>query len=162
MTEGTRPYQWQMSEEARQEDRLYNQRADAREDWERQQYGWAMFAVLMLVLAGCFQIINGLVALFRSGTYMVGSSRLAVDVDYTAWGWVHIGLGVLALLAAFGLTRGRSWARILGVGLAALSAIVYMAFVAAAPALAVVVIALDVLVMYAIIVHGGELKRTDH
>lgn len=162
MTEGTKPYQWQLSEEARAQDRQYNQRADAREKWERERYGWALFAVALLAMAGAFQIINGLVALFRSGTYLVGTDGLVVDVDYSTWGWVHIGLGVLALLAALGLVRGHLWARILGVGLAMLSAIVYMGFIAAFPALALVVITLDVLVAYAIIVHGGDLKHADY
>jgi hypothetical protein len=151
-----------MSDETRAEDRVYNERADAREKWEREHYGWALFAITLLVLVGGFQIINGLVALFRSGTYRVGSSALVVDVDYTTWGWVHIGLGVLALVAAFGLTSGRMWARVLGVGLSMLSAIVFMGFIAAFPALALVVIALDVLVVYAIVVHGGELRHADH
>jgi len=162
MTEGTKPYQWQTSDEARQEERLYNQRADAREEWDRRHYGWALFAVVLLFMVGGFQIINGLIALFRSGIYQVGTSGLVVDVDYSTWGWVHIGLGALALLAAFGLVRGHMWARVLGVGLAMLSAIVYMGFVAAFPALSLVVITLDVLVVYSIIVHGGELKDADH
>jgi hypothetical protein len=121
-----------------------------------------LFAVLMLVLGGGFQIINGLVALFRSGTYLVGSNGLAVNVDYTAWGWVHMGLGVLAIVAAVGLMRGQLWARILGVTLAVISAIVYMAFLPALPVLSLVVIAVDVLIVYAITVHGGELKDADY
>lgn len=158
MSEGTQPYHWQTSEETREEDRLFNERAEAREKWEREHVGWALFAVALLVMVGGFQIINGLIGLFRSGTYLVGTSGLVVNVDYTTWGWVHIGLGVLALLAALGLTRGHMWARILGVSLSVLSAIVYMAFIPAFPALAIVVITLDVLVVYAIVVHGGELK----
>ena len=161
-TEGTKPYEWHMSKEERREEHLYNERAESREEWERERYGWGLFAVLLLVMVGGFQIVNGLIALFRSGTYQVGSSKLVVDVDYTTWGWVHIGLGVLALLAALGLARGQMWARILGVALAALSAIVYMGFIAAFPALALVVIAMDVLVIYAIVVHGGELKQADY
>jgi hypothetical protein len=149
---------WQVSEEQRQEDELFNERADAVDAYERRRYGWGLFAVLMLILAGGFQIINGLVALFRSGTYLVGRSGLAVDVDYTTWGWVHIGLGLLAIVAALGLMRSHLWARILGVTLAVISAIAYMAFVPAFPALSLVVIALDVLIVYAITVHGSELK----
>jgi hypothetical protein len=153
---------WNLSEEQRQEDELFNQRADAVEAYERRRYGWALFAVLMLVLGGGFQIINGLVALFRSGTYLVGRNGLAVNVDYTTWGWVHMGLGVLAIVAAVGLMRGHLWARILGVTLAVISAIVYMAFIPALPALSLVVIAVDVLIVYAITVHGGELKDADY
>jgi hypothetical protein len=152
------PAGWHLSEEARHDEHRYDDNAAARERWERRHYGWALFAVVVLVMAGGFQVVNGLVALFRSGTYVVGSNGLVVDVDYTAWGWLHLGLGVLALVAALGLSRGQLWARILGVAFAVLSAIAYMVFMPAFPALSLVVIALDVLVVYAITAHGGDLK----
>jgi hypothetical protein len=153
---------WQLSEETREEDRVFDERADARERWESQQYGWALFAVVTLVLAGAFQVINGFIALYRSGTYLVGRSGLVLDVDYSTWGWIHLGLGFLAIVAALGLTRGQMWARILGVSLSVVSAIVYMAFTAAFPALCLVVIAVNILVIYAITVHGRDLKDADH
>jgi hypothetical protein len=153
---------WQLSEETREEDRVFDERADARERWESQQYGWALFAVVTLVLAGAFQVINGFIALYRSGTYLVGRSGLVLDVDYSTWGWIHLGLGFLAIVAAVGLTRGQMWARILGVSLSVVSAIVYMAFTAAFPALCLVVIAVNILVIYAITVHGRDLKDADH
>lgn len=154
-----RPYDgWHVSEETREEDQLFNERAEARERWESRHYGWALFAVITLVLAGGFQIINGFVALLRSGTYEVGRTGLVLEVDYTVWGWIHIVLGTLALVAAFGLMRGQMWARILGVSLSVVSAVAYMAFMAAFPALCLVVIALDILVIYAITVHGRDLR----
>jgi hypothetical protein len=157
-----KPLGWQISEEEREEEQLYNDRADARERWEDRQYGWALFAVVVLLLAGGFQIVNGLIALFRSGTYQVGSSGLAIDVDYETWGWIHLGLGLLAVLAAFGLMRGHVWAGIVGVTLAALSAVAYLTFIPAFPALCLVVITLNLLVIFAIIVHGGDLKDAGH
>jgi hypothetical protein len=157
-----KPYGWQLSDETRQEEELYNRRAEARDEYESEQFGWALFAVVTLILVGGFQIINGLIAFFRSGTYQVGRSSLAVNVDYTTWGWVHVILGALALIAAMGLLRGAMWARILGVVLCAISAIVYMAFARAFPALAIVVIAVDILVIYALIVHGRDLKDSEY
>jgi hypothetical protein len=150
---------WHLSDETRHEDRLYNERAEARDRYEREHYGWALFAVITLLLAGGFQIINGLVALFRSGTYKVGSNGLAVQVDYTTWGWIHLALGAFAFVAALGLMGGNAWARILAVCLSVVSSIAYMAFAAAFPALSVVVIAMNILVMYAVIAHGGDLKN---
>ena len=155
-TPAAQPYQgWQLSDEARQEERLFDDRADARERWEKERYGWALFAVVTLVLVGGFQIINGFIALFRSGIYQVGTSKLLLNVDYTTWGWIHLGLGILALVAAVGLMRGQLWSRILGVGLCALSAIAYMAFIQAFPGLSLVVIAVDILVIYALVAHGA-------
>jgi hypothetical protein len=162
-TPAARPYDgWQSSEDTREQDRLFNERADAREDWEDATYGWALFACIALILAGGFQVINGLVALFRSGIYQVGRSGLAVSIDYTAWGWIHLGLGVLAIVAGLGLTRGAMWARILGVVLAMVSAIAYMTFIPAFPALSLAVIALDILIIFAITVHGSEPKHARH
>jgi hypothetical protein len=157
-----KPVGWQLSDEAREEEELYNRRADARDQYESEQFGWALFAVVTLILVGGFQIINGLIAFFRSGTYQVGRTGLAVNVDYTAWGWVHVILGALALIAAMGLLRGRMWARILGVALCAVSAIVYMAFIRAFPALSLIVIAVDILVIYALVVHGRDLKDSEY
>lgn len=158
----SKPNGWRMSEDEREEEQLYTDRAEARERWEREQYGWALFAVTMLVLAGGFEIVNGLIALFRSGTYLVGSNGLVVSIDYTTWGWIHIGLGLLAVIAGLGLVRGAMWARILGVTLAVISAIVYMAYIPAFPAFCLVVIAVNILVVYAITVHGGELKNAEY
>jgi hypothetical protein len=157
-----KPVGWQLSDEARQQEELYDRRADARDAYESEQFGWALFAVVTLILVGGFQIINGLIAFFRSGTYLVGRNRLPVSIDYTAWGWVHVILGVLALVAAMGLLRGAMWARILGVVLSAISAIVYMTFIPAFPGLAIVVIAVDILIIYALVVHGRDLKDSEY
>lgn len=157
-----KPFGWQLSDEARQQEDLYDQRADARDQYESEQFGWALFAVVTLILVGGFQIINGLIAFFRSGTYQVRPNGLAVNVDYSAWGWAHVILGALALIAAMGLLRGAMWARILGVVLSVISAIVYMAFIPAFPALAIVVIAVDVLIIYALVVHGRDLKDSEY
>jgi hypothetical protein len=106
-----------------------------------------------------FQIANGLTAIFRSGTYVVGEDRLAVEVDYTVWGWVHLVLGLVAGAAALGLLAGQTWARAIGIAMAVASAVTNLAFIAAYPVGATIVIALDVLIIYAIAVHGGELKN---
>jgi hypothetical protein len=121
--------------------------------------GWVVFAGLMLVMLGLFQAIEGLVAIFDQGYYLVGSEGLVVNVDYTAWGWVHLILGVLAIAAGFGLIAGNMAARVVGVILAVISAILNLAFIAAYPVWSIIVIAIDVIVIYAIVVHGRELKN---
>jgi hypothetical protein len=121
--------------------------------------GWVVFGGIILLVVGTFQVIQGLVALFRSGYYLVAPSGLAVTVDYSTWGWVHIVLGVLIFATGLGLLSGRSAARVAGVVLAALSAVVNLGFAAAYPVWAVIVIALDVVVIYAIVVHGHELQK---
>jgi hypothetical protein len=121
--------------------------------------GWVVFAGLMLVMLGLFQALEGLVAIFDQGYYLVGSEGLVVNVDYTVWGWVHLILGVLAIAAGFGLIAGNMAARVVGVILAVISAILNLAFIAAYPVWSIIVIAIDVIVIYAIVVHGRELKN---
>lgn len=123
--------------------------------------GWIFFGGVMLMLLGAFQIIQALVALFDDGFYLVGQSGLVVDVDYNAWGWAHLLIGIVAVLAGIGLIAGNMVARIVGVAVAFLSALVNLAFISAYPVWSSIIILLDVIVIYAIIVHGGEVKD-DH
>ncbi len=120
--------------------------------------GWVAFGGVMLIMLGTFQIIEGLVALFDDGFYAVASNGLVVNVDYNTWGWVHTGIGVISVLAGMGLLAGNMAARIVGVVIAFLSAIVNLAFLSAYPVWSTIMITLDVIVIYAIIVHGRELK----
>ena len=120
--------------------------------------GWVMFGAMLMILLGTFQVIAGLVALFDDGYYIVSSRGLAVHVDYTAWGWVHLIVGLVAMAAGFGLFNGATWARVLGIGVAALSAIINFAFMAAYPLWSITMIGLDVVIIYAIAAHGRELQ----
>lgn len=121
--------------------------------------GWLFFAGVIMILGGIFQAIAGLVAIFNEAYYLVPSTGLVVGVNYTAWGWVHLAVGVLVLLAGFGVLTGQTWARVVGVILAGISAILNVAFLAAYPLWAVIVIALDVVVIYALCVHGREMQN---
>ena len=113
----------------------------------------------MLIMLGTFQIIEGLVALFDDGFYAVGSNGLVVNVDYNTWGWIHPVIGVVGVLAGLGLLAGNMVARIVGVAVAFLSALVNLAFISAYPVWSTIMITIDVIVIYAIIVHGRELKK---
>jgi hypothetical protein len=66
---------------------------DTRYDEPTGWAGWVVFAAVMLIMLGTFQIIEGLVALFDDGFYLVRSNGLVVDVDYNTWGWVHLAIG---------------------------------------------------------------------
>jgi hypothetical protein len=123
--------------------------------------GWVVFGAMMMILLGAFQAIAGLVALFDKGYYLVGPNGLVVHVNYTTWGWVHLLVGVVALAAGFGLFTGAMWARVLGITVAVISAIVNFVFIAAFPLWAITMITLDVLVIYAIAAHGREMQALE-
>lgn len=121
--------------------------------------GWVLFGAMMMILLGAFHAIAGLVALFNTGYYVVPSANLVVSVNYTAWGWAHLILGLVALAAGFGLFTGQMWARVLGITVAVISAIANFVFIPAFPLWCLMMITLDVLVIYAIAAHGRELQN---
>ncbi|WP_253854956.1 DUF7144 family membrane protein [Prauserella alba] len=117
--------------------------------------GWVTFASIMLVLVGLFNVLFGLVALFEQDYYVVGDAGLLV-FDLTGWGWIHLVIGGAAVLAGVALTTGATWARAVAAGLAGLNALAQVAFLPAYPAWSLVAIALDVLVIWAVVVHAGK------
>lgn len=119
--------------------------------------GWLIFGTVMLGLLGVFHLMAGFTALFNDEYFVVGPSGLVVELDYTAWGWVHIGFGALLMVAALSLAAGKMFGRVMAVITAALSAIINLAFIAAYPVWSVLMIALGVIVIYAVVVHGREL-----
>jgi hypothetical protein len=120
--------------------------------------GWVAFAAVMLIMLGAFAILEGLVALFDDGFYLVRSNGLVLDIDYNSWGWIHLAIGVIACATGAGLLSGNMAARIVGVAVAALSALINLVFISAYPVWSAIVIVLDVIVIFAIVVHGREMK----
>jgi len=123
--------------------------------------GWVAFAGFMMILLGTFQAIEGLVAVFDDGFYLVRPGGLVVNVDYNVWGWVHLLLGVVVVLSGLGVLVGNLLARIVGVVLAVVSAVLNLAFISAYPVWSAIIIAVDVVVIYALTVHGREMRRVD-
>lgn len=121
--------------------------------------GWIVFAAIMLLLVGTFQLVAGLVAIFQDNYYLVTNNGLVVHMDYTGWGWVHVGIAAVNLLAGFGLMTARTWARWWAIAVAGFSAIVNLGFLAADPVWMTIMITLDVLVIYALSVHWEEMRE---
>ena len=120
--------------------------------------GWIGFGATMLILIGAFHAIAGFVGIFKDGYYVVPKKELLVSVDYTAWGWAHLIFGIVAILVAVGLMAGKTWARIFGVAFAIVSAITNLAFLQAQPVWSTLLIAFDVVLIWAITVHGREMS----
>jgi hypothetical protein len=120
--------------------------------------GWVVFSGIMMIMLGMFEAIIGFVALFKEDYFVVPRSGLVISVDYTTWGWVHLLLGLVALLAGFCVLVGQMWARVVGIILAVVSAVANVAFLAAYPIWSTIVIVVDVLVIYALAVHGREVR----
>ena len=134
--------------------------ADGSQDQEqapRLWHGLIAFASFVVLLLGAFHLIGGFVSLFEEDdVYAVPSEELLVSVNYTLWAIAHMALGLGMVLAAYALFWGRSWGRAAVVVMAMVSAVTNLAFLAAAPVWYTLMIGLDILVIYAVTVHGGD------
>jgi len=120
--------------------------------------GWIMFAGTMMMFLGGFHMFEGLVALFRHTEIAFPTSGLTIQVSFTQWGWLHLIAGALVFVAGLGLFTGRMWARVLGVILVTISAVVNFAWAAIYPFWSITLLAIDFFVLYALIAHGAEMK----
>jgi hypothetical protein len=115
--------------------------------------GWAVggtvFAATILMLVGVFHAIAGLVAIFDDNFYVV-TRHYTFDLDTTAWGWVHLLMGIALVLVAMGLFSRSTWAGVTAIFLASLSAVANFFFIPYYPVWAIVVIALDVWVIWSL------------
>ena len=122
--------------------------------------GWARFGAVVMAMLGLFWATLGLIALFDAPYLMIQTDELLAFHSFAVWGWVHLLGGLLALAAGVGiLWSGSRWARTAGLVVAGLSAVVNFGFLDAAPVWATLLIALDVVVIYALTVHGRELDK---
>jgi hypothetical protein len=120
--------------------------------------GWIAFAGVIMVVLGSFHLMQGLVALLEDTYYLVRPSGLVVSADFTQWGWTHVIFGAVVVIAGLCVFAGQVWARVVGVILASLSAIVNVGFLGAYPLWSMLMIALDIVVIMALTVHGAEIK----
>jgi hypothetical protein len=115
--------------------------------------GWAFggigFAASLLTLIGTFQIFAGLTAIFNDN-FFVATRNYTFDLDTTAWGWVHLIVGVLIVATGVGLFGRRTWAGVTAIFLAMLSALTQFLFIPYYPFWAITLIALDVWVIWAL------------
>ena len=120
--------------------------------------GWAAFAGFMMIMIGVFQAIAGLAGIINDDFYVLGI-KYVFKLDSTSWGWIHLLWGVVVLFAGFGVFKGAVWARTVGVMVAMISAIANFAFIPYYPVWSIIIITVNVLVIWALTVHGRELAN---
>jgi len=120
---------------------------------QRSVSGWAIggitFAASMLGLIGIFQIIAGLAAIIDD-EFFVQVRNYSFDVDTSAWGWIHLIIGILFLVVCIGLIAGKLWAGMTAIFLAVLSAVANFFFIPYYPFWSLLVIALNVWVIWSL------------
>jgi hypothetical protein len=109
---------------------------------------WGAFAGIMLFLGGTFSFLYGLGAVLNDEAVTVGGNGGVILWDFTAWGWVHMVLGLFMVGVSLALFNTRSWARWAAVVFATVNAIAQVTIITAFPVYALVVITLDAVVIY--------------
>jgi hypothetical protein len=127
--------------------------ADVTEYDEPRVSGWAVagisFAAVLLFMVGVFQGIAGLVAIIDDEFYVI-TPNYTFDLDVSAWGWVHLIIGVLLILMAWGLFSGATWAGIGAIVIAVLSAVANFFFIPYYPFWSILQIGLAVWVIWSL------------
>jgi hypothetical protein len=126
--------------------------SDAKREWA---VGFAYFAGFLMIMVGVFDLIQGFAALFKKDFYAV-TPNYVFHFNVSAWGWIHMLLGLIILLAGLGVFSGAVWARTVGVIMAAIVGISNFAFIPIYPVWSIIIIALCVFVIWALTAHGRD------
>jgi hypothetical protein len=117
-------------------------------------YGLMLFASVLLVIVGFFNLIYGIAAIANSHVFTTHAHY--VFGNLRTWGWITLIIGVLQLLAAAGVLAGNQLARWFAVAVIGLSAIDQMFFIPAYPFWSLMIIAIDVVALYGLCAYGSR------
>ncbi len=120
--------------------------------------GWIAFAGVVMVILGCLDVIWGIAAIANDEVVVVGGHGVLI-FDITTWGWVQLILGIVIGLTGLGLLTGNPAARVLGILLLPLNAVLQIVWFSAAPLWAFLIIVLDVVIIYQLTVNWTEEAR---
>jgi hypothetical protein len=120
--------------------------------------GWVLFTGVVMMVSGLISLIQGFVALFDDDFYLVKAESLAIELSYTTWGWLLVAFGVMLLGAGYAVMFGHLWARFITLIIVFVHAMINLTFLAAYPIWSIIAIALDLIAIYAVAVHGAEGK----
>ena len=121
--------------------------------------GWLLFAGIMIAGVGILNVIYGIAAIGNS-SFFIGDARYILS-DLNTWGWVMLGLGALQIAAALSIWAGQSFGKFFGIAVASFNAIGALLSLPAYPLWSLAVFGLDVLVIFALTVYGGNRSVTD-
>jgi hypothetical protein len=123
----------------------------------REVSGWAIggtiFAAVIMIITGVFHVIAGLTAVIKD-KFFVTTPNYLLTFDVSRWGWIHLAIGALLVLAGIFVLRGNLLARAVGIGMVAISAIANFLFIPYYPFWSLLMIGLDVFVIWALASYG--------
>ena len=123
--------------------------------------GWVRFAGILMLIIAVVDVFQGLIAIIRSEYYVLTPNQIIV-FDTTTWGWITMIWGIVVACAAFGLLSGATWARWFTIVVGSLNFFVQLGFVGNSqfPLWALTALALNAVVLYAVIVRWSEASET--
>ena len=124
--------------------------------------GWVGFAGWLMLIVGLIDFFEGLIAVIR-GQYYVLTSQQIVVFDVKTWGWITLLWGIVLVLAGYSLLARATWARWFAIVIASLGLIEQLGFLGSStsPLWALTVVALTIVVLYALIVRWDEASAID-
>lgn len=117
--------------------------------------GTSIGASILLLTVGVLSILQGISAVAEDQLFVVGIEYV-YEFDTTTWGWIHIILGIVLVVSAIGLMMGTTWGRIAAVTIAALSIIANFLWLPYYPLWSILIIALDIVVIWAVTTWNPE------
>ena len=126
----------------------------------RSMAGWIGFAGIVMMILGGINFFQGLIAIFEDEYYVVTQSGFLV-FDITAWGWIMLIWGIILVLVGFALNSGQSWARWTTIVIVSLNVFAQLGFLGNSnyPLWALTALALNIVVLYALIARWDETQR---
>ncbi|QJT00355.1 hypothetical protein G9272_08695 [Streptomyces asoensis] len=123
-------------------------RHTAKQHWAE---GLMVFAAVTLMLAGVLDIFRGIMGIAEDDVF-VSTPNYVFAFDLTGWGWIHLALGVVAVIVSLGLFQSATWARVAGVAIAGLIVIANFLSLPYYPVWSVVMIAFSGFIIWALCV----------
>jgi hypothetical protein len=120
--------------------------------------GWITFAAVILALLGTLNVIQGFIALFDDGYFVVAREEDLLLVDFTAWGVILLCWGAILVCAGLALASGRTWARWFALVAVFVNVIAQIGFLSAYPVWSALMILFDVLVIFALTARWSEAR----
>ncbi|MET9901234.1 hypothetical protein [Streptomyces sp. NPDC006446] len=124
---------------------------------------WVAFAGILLMVSALFNLLNGFVAVFNHGYYskVYSQGNRLLILNFTAWGWIFVAIGIVMALASLGVFVGSRAARLTGICLAAFCLVAQMIFLPVYPFWSVFTMLVSLLVIYGLLaepkhVHGAR------
>jgi hypothetical protein len=121
--------------------------------------GWTAFAGTIFIIGGIFQAMAGLVAIVDDQFFVV-SNQYVFELSTASWGWSHLIWGIVIVLTGIGILTANTLARVIGVVVAAITALINFAWLPYYPIWGIIMIAVSFSVIWALTIHGQDIAES--